>query len=450
MTYFHGIQGPSKEHLEAARMSELLRQPVTDTASALIEQLQQTTLAYEAEHHPRKQKWRHKDLKTLYVSMGALLADLLIHASNEASAGFMYRSTARGEFTDTYCSSRHYDFLLKLWSEMDWIQHLKGFQKNDDFEGTSVREFGKAGRLRATPRLIDLARDVGIELETAEEHFPKDHSMAKPIQVTTRKTPSRNGRMVSNTMKPADSAKLKMLTQQISNLNAYLEQHQFSLTHTPQFKRTFHNGDDVGFDYDQGGRLYCISEDNYQSKPKNERLNILIDGEPCVEIDVSSSFLLIFHWLCGYPFDGATDPYVVEGVERIVVKKLIVARFGASKWPTQWPKGFKGEYLAATGRKLDKNYMLRATVLKIRQALPVLNEIDQTKNGWAQLQYWESKAVLGAILDLQNNHDIVALPVHDSLVVKRKHTRAASMALQESYTQLFDFTPDLKTASPDG
>lgn len=430
-------------------MSELLRQPETDLALALVERLKWETLAFEAKHHPRKQKWRQKDLETLRTSIGALVADLLLHASNEASAGFMYRSTQRSQFTETYCSSRHYEFLLSMWPEMEWVQLVKGFQKNDDFDGKSIREFGKAGRLRATPVLIDLCKESGIVLEAAEEHFPKDHSKSKPIQVTARKVTSRSGKKTSSNMKPPANAKLEILTKQVSDLNAYLEKHQFSLAHTPQFKRTFHNGDDFNFDYDQGGRLYCISEDNYQSMPQSERVDILIDHEPCVEVDVNSSFLLIFHWLCGAKFDVTSDPYIIDGIERMVTKKLLVSRFGSEGWPSRWPRGFKDEYSSATGRDLTKKYKLKETVDQIQTALPILSKVDQSKNGWAQLQYWESEAVFGAMQNLKNELDIVTLPIHDSLLGQRKNTHAISVALQQSYMGLFGMFPGLKMHFPE-
>jgi hypothetical protein len=248
------------------------------------------------------------------------------------------------------------------------------------------------------------------------------------------------------TIKPPHSPKLEVLNSEVASLNAFLETFEFNIS-TPQYKRTFNNGDDPHFNYDQGGRLYCVSDDNYQQWDGSERVKITINGEPCSEVDVSSSFLLVFHWLCGATFDVSKDLYRVPGIERMVVKKLIVCRFGADDWPTQWPKGFKADYEKETGKKLLSRYKLSETCEAIQNALPILASIEQTKNGWAQLQYWESQAVIAAMRELREA-GIAALPIHDSLLVPASHVDAAKQALERSYLDHFEIRPGLKAHPP--
>ncbi len=399
------------------------------------------TLAHEEAYHPRKQRWREKDVASFRQGLGALLADLLINASNETAQGLMYRSTARSGFSGTYCSSRHYGYLVTLWTEMRLIEHFKGFQKNGDFEGVRVREYGMAGRLRATPRLLGIAEEKGIDPDSASKHFPKDHFKSQPIQVKSRRGSDYRGKR-AQVIRPPRSPKLDRLNAEIAGLNAFLEGFEFNIS-TPQFRRTFNNGDDPNFDYDQGGRLYCVSEENYQSWRRSERVGVTINGEPCSEVDVSSSFLLVFHWLCGEPFNGSKDLYLVPGIERMVVKKLIVSRFGADRWPTQWPRGFKVEYFEETGGELTTRYRLGKVCEAIQSTLPILDKIDQKINGWAQLQYWESHAIVAAILELKAA-GIPSLPIHDSLLVPHSQIEAACRALEDSYSKTFGTQPGLK------
>jgi hypothetical protein len=357
----------------------------------------------------------------------------------------MYRSTDKDELAKTYCPYRSYSRVLEYWKAMGWIEHFPGYRNYDDFEGTRVFQFGKAGRLRATPTFLALADDMGIEPTNAQRHFPKDHLKSRPVQVKSRKGSDYRNRK-NMTIKPPHSPKLEVLNSEVASLNAFLETFEFNIS-TPQYKRTFNNGDDPHFNYDQGGRLYCVSDDNYQQWDGSERVKITINGEPCSEVDVSSSFLLVFHWLCGATFDVSKDLYRVPGIERMVVKKLIVCRFGADDWPTQWPKGFKADYEKETGKKLLSRYKLSETCEAIQNALPILASIEQTKNGWAQLQYWESQAVIAAMRELREA-GIAALPIHDSLLVPASHVDAAKQALERSYLDHFEIRPGLKAHPP--
>lgn len=439
----------TKEQHDAANMAELARLPSSANASALLEDALAQTLAFEAEHHPRKQKWREADLKRFRRSMGALLGDLIAHAANEKAGGLMYRSTRRDAFQETHCSSRHYERLERLWKEMGWIEVYQGFQKWGDFDGSPVKDFARARRLRATQALLAVAARYEITPEDASKHFSKDRGKGSPIEVKTRSVKGKNGKKRSKMMKPVQCPRLDYVTDQMRQINRFLEDHRFNLEDTPQFKRTFHNGDDADFDYNQGGRLYCVTRDNYQSKPKAERLEITINGERCAEVDISNSFPSICQWLNDLPVTAGKDFYQIDGIERVVVKKIVVARLGSDDWPRRWPKGFKDEYFQETGRKLEKRHKLKDVVEAVRSKIPMLDEIDQTRNGWAQLQYFESEAVLGAIMDL-NNQGIVALPIHDSLVIAERHAETAKQALKESFLSSFGFTPDVKVISRDG
>jgi len=435
----------TREELLEARMSELCHHPRSPEAEALVGHLLALTLAHEAEHHPRRHKWRDADLKALEQGLGAFAADLLIHAGNVASRGTMYRGSNRAEFSMTLCSSRHFERLVCFWSELDWIEVYPGFRQYGDFDGDKTVEMAKQRRLRATPVFLGIAAEHDIAPDGARKHFSKNHAQSFPVEVKSRSTRDRFGNKRSKRLKPPKSHRLDRTLDQMRDLNRFLEEHSFSLEEVPQFKRTFHNGDDPSFDYEQGGRLYCTSaRANYQKMHKEERLEILIDGEPCAEVDVSTSFLAIAHWHCGELFDPLADLYAINGIEREVVKKMVVARLASDDWPKRWPEGFKDEYQEATGHRLEQRYKLKDVVAKIGEEIPILDQIDQSRNGWAQLQYWESEAILDAIMDLKDNHGTVALPIHDSLLVPRSQVVLAKEALDQSYHSMFGFHPRLK------
>lgn len=125
----------TKQQLFSAEMAELCHRARSDQAKALTAQTLRLTLEHEAKHHPRRQKWREADLLAFEQGLGAFLADLLIHAANEASGGTTFRSTSRQGFSGTLCSSRHFERLVTFWSEMEWIEVYPGFRLYGDFDG---------------------------------------------------------------------------------------------------------------------------------------------------------------------------------------------------------------------------------------------------------------------------------------------------------------------------
>jgi hypothetical protein len=82
--------------------------------------------------------------------------------------------------------------------------------------------------------------------------------------------------------------------------------------------RIFHNGDDPGFDWDKGGRLYSQHfTDSYQVMPSTRRQKMTINGEQVAEIDISASYLTVFLSLHGLQLDTTVDPYELPGLARL-------------------------------------------------------------------------------------------------------------------------------------
>lgn len=445
MNQITGFPDVTKVQLEAAWMAELGRAPSTAEAHAFATEVINLTLSFEAAHHLRDRARRQNDLASFKQGVSALLADLIFHASNIASAGFMYRASDRGQFTKTLCSSRVFETLTKdLWPLMGLIEVTKGFQTWDDFDGDRIRGYGKAQRYRATPKLLSLAKAFGICPENTKDHFAVSHDKSHPVEVRGRKQgPNwKTGSQIR--LKAPKSPKLDENLEIIRDLNRFMEQHSFSLSDKPRFKRMFNNGHLRSFDYDQGGRIYCTSSANYQIFPEAEREEILIDGGPVSEIDVSASQLSIFYWVHGEKMPQDRDPYDIPKIDRDVSKKIVVTAFGAGKMPGQWPKHFKEEYQSKTGRELTKDYKLSSVVSALLEHHPLLRNLDPNQPEWARLQYYESEAILGAIRELKDAHGIVALPVHDSLIVKKSDQKTAMLVLSRNYDSRFGFFPNLK------
>jgi len=157
--------------------------------------------------------------------------------------------------------------------------------------------------------------------------------------------------------------------------------------------------------------------------------------------DVTASYLTILHGLEGHPFDPSSDPYVVPGIDREIVKLWTVATLGTGHLK-RWPKRQRKKYEEEHGKKFA------VTVAEIRAAMekkhPVFLTWDDQKITWADLMFAESEAILGTMLTLMDEHGVPSLCVHDSLIVGRPHLALAKGILEKRYQHVCGIKPVLK------
>jgi hypothetical protein len=181
----------------------------------------------------------------------------------------------------------------------------------------------------------------------------------------------------------------------VQEINEFIEEHDLRHGNHRGYRRIFNCGDAEDFAWNKGGRLYSVGEeDSYQQLSKNDRLRMLIDGEPVVEIDITASFLTVLHALRGEPLDLDRDPYAVPGLPRTVVKAWVNMTLGHHGFHRRWPKETAKEYLEEHGEKLGKAYPVRQVQEAVVSALPVLADWPEQKLTCFELMYLESEAVI--------------------------------------------------------
>ena len=159
--------------------------------------------------------------------------------------------------------------------------------------------------------------------------------MAAPSPCARPSQRDRASRSGARSWRPRRTPRLEENVALVREINAALAKRSYSFGEAPYLVRGFNNGDEPGFAYQWGGRLTCVSGVNYQNIASEERLRVRIDGQPVTEIDVRASHLSICYALSGAELDLSRDPYDVEGVERLVVKRLIAAAFGGKRMPSR-------------------------------------------------------------------------------------------------------------------
>jgi hypothetical protein len=235
----------------------------------------------------------------------------------------------------------------------------------------------------------------------------------------------------------------RILEAEIRELNRFIANHELEGGTHRAYRRIFNRGDDPDFDWNKGGRLYSLGEDSYQRLKKDKRLQMRINGEPVGEIDVRASFLTILYALNGERLDPTWDPYDVEGLPRDVVKAWITVTLGHDKFPVRWPsetiKNFR-----KVGLEIGGEYPVRKVRVAVLNAHPAFASWPTQSVTCLDLMFLESQGIVGTMVRLMREHEVVSLSVHDSLIVPKSQLDLASETLRREYKQAVGVFPNLR------
>lgn len=440
-------QGHRQAALDDARMAEFVFAAITDEARAFAEALTDLTIEHETAKWPRLRARSLVAHTTFRKSVAAFAADLINHHGNEAADGFMFRSVDKEAMGQTHVTVTYFEQLCKFWVEMGFLETTSFFRAKEAWDdGDELRAYlGRTRRYRPTPLLLKLGAQYGIETGNLKDHFEKQLGGLATVIVRGER-PARYGQQAQPITIKKTGPRYDEEVQRILDVNGYLAVGGFDLEEAPRVNRIFNRGEVATFAYDQGGRLYCRSEDNWQSMSSKKRSTITCRGEPTVELDVHASHMFILYAL--HPkFDPPNgDHYLLANVDRDVVKGVATAILGRGGVPKQWPKALNQKYKEA-GINLSKSYKLSTLVESLLRKHPVLGEVKKGVMDWAHLQYEESECFVEAILDLGRSHGITALPVHDSLIVAECNAKVAERALTGAYERRFGRSPAIRIST---
>jgi hypothetical protein len=426
--------------LEAARMATLRHYPVSLEANAMIDCLVIQTEDFEMAKGLRKRRRRAVDRETFRKALGAFLADLLSHAYHEEAGGYMYRSSDSGSFDGTYMTEDHFDRIRTALPQMGLVECRRGFQKKGQhFDGPEVLDYAKAARYRAKPHLMDIAASFAeITPDTFKDHFQPNRQLSYPVVLKARKV----GRIDAKRM-PIDKSDpvVQALVADVRRYNDFLLGHEFNLGLQPDLSRDFHNGDDPDYAFDQGGRLTDHAPISLTSIRKVQRLGVTIDGEQTCEMDIQACQLTLIYGLTKTPIDQTTDPYVIPGLSRTVAKKLVNMAIGKGGRPSRWPRGFKDELKEEGHPPLRATLSCKVAWSMVLSVHPILAELKSRRLDWARLQYSESRMLMATLVELMDAHGVVALPVHDCIIVPVPQKDLGMEVFKRNFKQVCGLTP---------
>jgi hypothetical protein len=180
---------------------------------------------------------------------------------------------------------------------------------------------------------------------------------------------------------------------------------------------------------------------------RGDRLSkFTIDGEPVAEIDVKASHLSIMHGLLGLPLPEG-DPYEFPEVPRSVVKAWITATLGKGSQVRTWStKALKrdpelGNHNAKhVGRLICHRYPFMRQPARAVAGAAGLDRLDHIGTPERLLTHRlmaiEAQVLTGAMQYLRTVHGVLALPIHDSLIVPRWGVGHAKGGLDGAFATL--------------
>jgi hypothetical protein len=384
----------------------------------------------------------------LEYATGAFLANLLRPLEAEEPNGWVYRSMHAKSFTGKAVTHRTFTQLVDGLTELAFVQRVAGHRVSNDPDDTSKY----AARFRATPALLTLCVEHGVEPKAAQDHFEYEYDLPQhTIELRAEKVGNlyRNTKPVGRPMDFERTPPVEALERSMHELNEFFAKQTLRGGSHEGYVRIFHNGDDPYFKWNLGGRLYSQHfSESYQVLSADKRARMTINGEPVEEIDIRASYLTIFLSLHGIQLDTKRDPYLLDGLgasDRPAVKAWMVATFGNTKPIRRWPP-----------QMLQKSPELKqyrvATITEAALAhYPALKSWGQPLNGrihgWADLMWMESAVMFSTILELKRNHAIPSLSVHDSLIVPASKVDTACKELMPRFHIQRRVVPLLKTSN---
>ena len=410
----------------------------TDNLKALIAEVQTQLGGYEFFHQTRKRVRRPADQVTYERTVEAILCDLCgveLEPNNDSihlplskktlGEKSRYKGTALGKTLPA---------ILDVMSapEMDFVVLEKGhstFQIVDDDLNVAFAG-GQQSILKAGPKLLSRIERFGITRD--------DLWHAAEEEVLILRAPKRHANSSAEYQEYEDDEATLALRQQMTDINAWLDTADITCSH-PQvdpaqrrLRRIFNNAD-----FAQGGRLYGGFWLPMSSDARQE--HILIEGDWCVELDYGQMSLLLLyaraqaqdHVPSGDLYDLSEHGIPTEC--RKGIKKVMQAIINSPEIPRRLPK--------ASRQHFPSRINLRDILSAVEKKHPVIFPL--MTSGIGMQLFRKESVILVEVLEALRSEGIIALPVHDAVIVMEEHKQTTITIMKKVFKDHTGITPQV-------
>ena len=375
----------------------------------------QRLLDYERETGLRRRKRKDKDQARFASTVSAVTLDL-VHREKTSPGGGISVSQSN----DALGSANRYKpaaLNTKLPYVLDHLQTLGVLTMEKGFRSPS--RGAKLTTCWAGPWLIEAIKARGVTLS--------DVATAAPVEVIELRGPKPSRKKKGKALPYTDTAQTIRWRREMEEINEWLEQADlvfdaFDDTGRPvdtsnrSLTRIFNET------FERGGRLYGGF---WQDLGHERRSWLRIDGQQVVELDLSQ---------CGprilYSRLGATPPddsYAVPGLEgsREGCKKVFNSLCASGTGLTNFPDDSR--HLFPEGMKFAQ---VKGAILQHHATIaPAI-----TKGTAHAMMLAESEMLVDLLLSLKSR-SIVALPIHDGILVGQHRQQEAREAMEAVFTK---------------
>ena len=408
----------------------------TDKLMTLIAEVQTQMSGYEAYYGTRKRARRPADQVTYDRTVEAILCDLCaVELASENDSIHLPLSNkvlrSKSRYKGTALGKTLPD-ILKVMSapEMSFVVVEKGHStfKIVDDELNVAFAGGQQTILKAGPKLLSRIERFDITRDDMG-HAPEE-------EVLVLRAPKRHSNSIAEYQEYEDDEATLALRQQMTDINDWLDTADITCS-LPQvdpahrrLRRIFNNSD-----FAQGGRLYGGFWQAMSSDERQE--HILIEGDCCVELDYGQMSLAILYGLTGTkPPEGDLYDLSAEGIPtdyRKGIKTVIQALINSSKVPTKMPKGVR--------KLIPSRYTIKDILEAVARKHPAI--YPQMTSGIGMQLFRKESDILVDVLETLRSEGIVALPVHDAVIVMDEHHLQATKIMKEVFEGHTGITPEV-------
>ena len=402
------------------RLFDPSRFPASPELQLFVAEQTERLSVFEAYTKRRKRQRKPRDQQRFERAVLAILCDV-IHAELTEAGSWRYVSFSNQVLG---CAGKGPDFITETFPAIvrgmsDPAMALLELQLGVYSPFGGKRSTIRAGRyLRSSIKNLGFHfGDLGCDLELRGESI-----RLRGPKKTGRK---RGDLMPVPTGEPADGFR-----REVDRLNHWYARADLQCSVLPNgrqcdlssryLRRHFNNGR-----MDHGGRFFGAFWIGMKAKHRLECLKI--GGERVVSLDFGQCAIRIAYGQAGAPVPSG-DLYEVDGLNgcRAGVKKVMNAFLHSSKALSRFPRDTRPDF----GDGLGFHQVLRA--IAVRHA-PIAHLFNQ---GFGMAGFFiESQVIVKSLLDLMER-GIVALPVHDCVVVPRSAALIAKEVLLKSFREI--------------
>jgi len=293
---------------------------------------------------------------------------------------------------------------------------------------------GKRTTIRAGAYLIELVRKHGISVADLAQDFGQEIVILKGRK--ERLTPEVTSER-SLWLDYKDTPETREIRAQVRAINEWNREADIACTLPgvdpgERFLRRYFNN----ARFDEGGRLF---DGFWQGMTKEQRrAHITLDGRPVVGLDFRCMVVRLAYAAAGAALPEG-DAYAVPGYEdcRDGIKRMLSAMLFCERRLTGWP-GYANDSLR---NEFPKGTKLKDVIAAIQARHPAL--ADQWFTGIGhRLMFTESEILVAALLELRER-EIVALPVHDCLIVADSTAEEAGQVMLDAFEGLTGFAASI-------